>query len=398
MSLETIRVLAIEDSPEDAYTYRRLLQKDPERGYTVFEAGDGSQGLNYLRSQKVDCILLDYNLPDTDGLELLAEITADEGLGRIPIIFLTGQGNEMVAVQALKSGATDYLVKSTLSKDLLVRAIRHAIEKKQTEETLRQTTLALQKNVQELLKANLQIITQQKTLIEEERLKVLLQMAGATAHELNQPLMVLLGSIQLLELDRNNPEKTAHHIDKIQQAGARIADIVKKIQTIRQHEIKTYAGESAIMQLDQSINILSIEDHDRDFQQIQDLLEDNDHIHLLRAGSHAEAFELLEAGNIHLIFLDHLTPTGLGIDFLMALEQRHQNIPVVIISGNGEEGIAARAIQAGAYDYLPKAKLSKAALSRIIRNTMEKYRLKMEVTEALKKVAELSGSIPPCKP
>ena len=86
----------------------------------------------------------------------------------------------------------------------------------------------------------MKIIKQQKSVIEEERLKVLFQMAGATSHELNQPLMTLLGSIDLMRLNKKNPEKLARHSAMIEEAGQRISNIVKKIQTIRHYETKPY--------------------------------------------------------------------------------------------------------------------------------------------------------------
>ncbi len=391
MNRETVNLLTIEDSPEDAVVYRRLLGKDAATDYRLFEVSTAADGLQFLRSRKIDCILLDYNLPDMDGLEFLTEIAADERIADIPTIVLTGQGNEMIAVQAMKSGATDYLVKGALNKELLVRTIRHAIEKKQTERELQQTTEKLKSNLRELEKANQRIIEQQKSLIEEERLKVLLQMAGATAHELNQPLMVLLGNIQLLEMDRQNPEKITQYISKIQQAGDRIADIINKIKTIRQHEVKPYAGESSILEIDQTLNILSVEDEEEDFHRLRELLKDDPNIHLLRAMDHGDAFQVIESDNIHLIFLDYVLPSGIGIDFLMELDHRGKDIPVVVITGRGDEVLAARTIQAGAYDYLPKSKLSKKSLSRIIQNVLEKYRLKSEVKEAMKKVTELES-------
>jgi len=102
----------------------------------------------------------------------------------------------------------------------------------------------LQKMNDELRRANRQILDQQKTIIEEERLKVLLQMAGAAAHELNQPLMGLLGNIELMDMIGDVPEKLGKYLIRIRDAGQRIADIVRKIQTIRQYEpgcfIKTH--------------------------------------------------------------------------------------------------------------------------------------------------------------
>ncbi|WP_022668000.1 PAS domain-containing protein [Desulfospira joergensenii] len=102
----------------------------------------------------------------------------------------------------------------------------------------------------ELRAANEKIVQQQKGVIEEERLKVLLQMAGATAHELNQPLMILLGNIELLEMDQNDPEKMAVHISKIEQAGKRMADIVRKIQEVKRVAKKPYSGGDEIIDFD----------------------------------------------------------------------------------------------------------------------------------------------------
>ena len=88
--------------------------------------------------------------------------------------------------------------------------------------------------------------------IEQEQLKTLLQMAGATAHELGQPLTVLLGNIELMAIYKDNPEKLASGMAKVKEAGKRITSIVKKIQNIRQVETKPYAKDISIIDLDQS--------------------------------------------------------------------------------------------------------------------------------------------------
>ncbi len=76
-------------------------------------------------------------------------------------------------------------------------------------EKFEKTIQELKKSVMGLKKANKEILEQQKEVIEEERLKVLLELAGATAHELNQPLTALLGSIELMEMNKDSPEKMA---------------------------------------------------------------------------------------------------------------------------------------------------------------------------------------------
>lgn len=375
------RLLIIDDSPEDRLLYQRLLKGVTHHRFELIEADTAKEGMDRLQTEKIDCVLLDYNLPDMDGIELLAEIGADQTSAGIPIVFLTGQGNETIAVNAMKSGATDYLVKSLITQDLLSRAIIYAIEKKISEKELQKKSDELQQSVEELEKANRQIIEQQKALVEEERLKVLLQLAGATAHELNQPLMVLLGNIQLLEMDHDNPDKVSKYVKKIESAGQRIADIVKKIQTIRHHEVKHYPGETSILKIDQNVTLLSIEYADEDYNNLTNILSTFERFRLLRARSFDEAFRLIQQGSIDLILLDYQLPCGTGLEFLIEMDSRNMDIPVVVVTGQGDEIIASRAIQAGAYDFLPKSKLSTEPLLRIISNSLEKFRLKQEVKQ-----------------
>src|SRR5712691_11677952 len=109
------RILIVDDSPEDRATFRRFLEKDPEHSYTILEAETGEEGFALCGSQDVDCVLLDYQLPDFDGLDFLARLKAEKKKDFFsPVVMLTGAGNEAVAVQAMKSGAQDYLPKGTL--------------------------------------------------------------------------------------------------------------------------------------------------------------------------------------------------------------------------------------------------------------------------------------------
>ncbi len=149
--------------------------------------------------------------------------------------------------------------------------------------------MPFKKNLRELETANQKILEQQRSIIEEERLKVLLQMAGATAHELNQPLMALLGNIELMELNRDKPEKFSRSIAMVQEAGRRISDIVRKIQTIRHDQVISYTENSSIIQLDQALKILAVEDSDEDYDLIVSALREHPEISLVRAKDTAQA-------------------------------------------------------------------------------------------------------------
>src|SRR5207247_1481131 len=114
------RVLIVDDSVEDRQLYQRLLGQDQ---WEFLEAKTGQDGLALFREHRPDCVLLDYLLPDLDGLEFLAHLSETTGARQVPVIMLTVQGNESVVAQAFKHGVEDCLTKNDLSAERLRRAI-----------------------------------------------------------------------------------------------------------------------------------------------------------------------------------------------------------------------------------------------------------------------------------
>ncbi len=109
-------ILILEDSEVDRTTYIRYLRSEAENySYDIIEAETLEDGLELWRSQTPDIALVDINLPDGDGLEFLEAIAGDYPDGKSPAILLTGQGDERVAVQAMKLGAADYLIKQDIT-------------------------------------------------------------------------------------------------------------------------------------------------------------------------------------------------------------------------------------------------------------------------------------------
>ena len=129
MNMVERTVLLVDDSPEDRLIFRRFLTRDTEIRYRVLEADRGDAALALCRTMKPDCILLDYQLPDMNGLELLQALVTAAHPHLYPIVMLTGAGNTALAVQALRNGAHDYLTKDRASPEQLQRAINNAIEK-----------------------------------------------------------------------------------------------------------------------------------------------------------------------------------------------------------------------------------------------------------------------------
>lgn len=122
-----MRILIADDDMVDRVAIAKQLNK-AFKSIEITEADSGTDVLDKLNNNTYDCLLLDYLLPDFDGLDLLHAIT-DLGF-KIPIILITGQGDELIAVQAMKSGAQDYLPKNKMSSNLLSQSIHAAIRLK----------------------------------------------------------------------------------------------------------------------------------------------------------------------------------------------------------------------------------------------------------------------------
>jgi len=241
-----MRILLVDDRPENLLAIENILE-DSE--LDIIKATSGNEALELMLEYDFALILLDVQMPEMDGFETAELMRGNEKTKRIPIIFVTAISFEQKYVfKGYESGAVDYLFKP-FDPYILKSKVKVFIELFKQKKALEITTNDLKKTVEELKKANQKILEQQKSLIEEERLKVLLQMAGATAHELNQPLMSLLGYIDLMKLYKNDAEKLIGHTDKIKESGLKIAEIVKKIQNIRNYETKPYLGETSIIDI-----------------------------------------------------------------------------------------------------------------------------------------------------
>jgi PAS domain S-box-containing protein len=128
MSFPTFTVLMVEDFADDRELYRRSLEAASDCVYELLEADSVAAGLELCQTRSIDAILLDYLLPDGDGLDFLTELSVQSN-GRIPpVVMMTGQGNESTAVRAIKLGAEDYLVKRDLTPQLLQLKVRKSIE------------------------------------------------------------------------------------------------------------------------------------------------------------------------------------------------------------------------------------------------------------------------------
>jgi signal transduction histidine kinase/DNA-binding response OmpR family regulator len=138
MNLRQYTILIVDDSAEDRELYRRYLKPEIVFKYQMIEAECGEDGLAELALVQPDLILLDYLLPDFTGLEFIEELKAQAGKTP-PIIMLTGQGNEAVAVEAMKSGVKDYLIKGQLTPQILSNAVKNVLQQDYLQSLLRKS-------------------------------------------------------------------------------------------------------------------------------------------------------------------------------------------------------------------------------------------------------------------
>jgi len=228
-------LLLIEDNLGDARLIKELIFESGNKQFNFYHQTALKPALDFLKDNKIEVILLDLSLPDSHGLETFDSM--HQAYPKIPIIVMTGLEDHRIAVETVQKGAQDYLVKGSVDGSLLIRSIHYAIER--------------QKLTEKLKEANQKILEHQKLVIEEERSNVLLEMAGATAHELNQPLTVLISKVELLPMVKDKPEKLESYLESILKAATRISTIVQKIQNIRKYDTKVYAGGTKIIDLDQ---------------------------------------------------------------------------------------------------------------------------------------------------
>ncbi|QMS92446.1 response regulator [Nostoc edaphicum CCNP1411] len=137
--LDIRTLLIIDDCAADRKIYRRYLLKDPHQSYQILEADCAEDGLALCQKVRCDVILLDFCLPDMSGLELFDQMQQEIFETSVPVIMLTGRGDEEVAVQVMKRGALDYLVKQHLTQDVLQLAVRNAIKQSCLQAQLQKT-------------------------------------------------------------------------------------------------------------------------------------------------------------------------------------------------------------------------------------------------------------------
>jgi len=192
-----IGIVIIDDNIDDRLLCKRVLQKISGTQYALHEANDGDSGLAAIETHAPACVLLDYSLPGHNGIDVLKTIRAAHPF--MPVVMLTGQGNETIAVAAIQGGAQNYISKSVIAPETLEHVIRMAVE-----------GCLMQKRLHEQ-RTSLEIFTR------------------ALAHDLKEPVRTLYSFVDLINQQEKFSEKTAGYFKHIQNAAERMRILIDTV-------------------------------------------------------------------------------------------------------------------------------------------------------------------------
>lgn len=226
MKNKPVKILLIEDNAGDARLLKEMLSDGGPDSFTLLWADWLSEGLEQLETEEIDVVLLDLSLPDSQGLDTFTRVHARKP--QMPVIVLSGLSDEKVSIKAVREGAQDYLIKGQVDNNLLTRAIRYAIERKQAEEHMQR----------------------------QERLAAVGQLAGGIAHDFNNFLTSIMLHAHILTHMQDVSSEAKSIAETITSESRRAAQLVRQILDFsRRSMMETKAIDLAAF-LNETVNIL----------------------------------------------------------------------------------------------------------------------------------------------
>lgn len=188
---DTLKILILDDNPIDREICRRHLGRRTSPSFHFVEHNAITGAREVVERESPDCILLDYHLHDGNGIDFLNDLSAIGGPRKFPVVMLTGTGSETIAVQVMKAGAQDYLMKERLSAEILQRTVEGAIYRAQTERLLDEQRAEVDRLLRETREANMRKD----------------QFLAALSHELRTPLTPVLAAIAATDVLETSPSR-----------------------------------------------------------------------------------------------------------------------------------------------------------------------------------------------
>lgn len=231
MGSQQILILLIEDDVVEARLIQEILKNFNLQQFCLTHVKRLQAGLNHLRQEQCDLVLLDLTLPDSQGLasvELLVQ-----NFPYLPIVVLTNTNDNQLAIAAVRQGAQDYLVKRSINIDVLVRSIQYAIERQKASDLLRETnenlTNQIQQKTAELMKAK-EINHFQSELV------------SMFSHDFRSPLTTVLSCTELLQnrSDRLSEARKVYLFQMLRKASKNMVQLLDEVLLVGQTDSDTF--------------------------------------------------------------------------------------------------------------------------------------------------------------
>lgn len=227
MEKRKFTILVIDDDPADVEILRRLLGEIEEWEIEFLADNDAEAGRAEATRGGADLIFLDYLLGVETGLEVFHQIRKDGCL--LPVIMLTGHGSEEIAVEAMKAGVSDYLVKGRITPDSLRLVISNALQK-----------FDMQQKIEE----------QHAALLDAERQRVMMESVGAACHHFAQPLTTMLSNLEMLARGEGIDESDRSlMLQQCLRAAEMMRMILNKFQHVREYRTRPYLADAKILDI-----------------------------------------------------------------------------------------------------------------------------------------------------
>ncbi|MGZ3695302.1 MAG: sensor histidine kinase [Bdellovibrionota bacterium] len=225
-----INVLLIDDDEDDHMMFRDLLLQLRGQKFKIDWRSTYDSGREALASGSYDVCFMDYRLGGRTGLELLREAVADGC--KVPIILLTGYGEQEVDLEAMRLGAADYLVKDQVSPPLLERSIRYAIHRARA--------------LQAVLDREAQILVQ-------DRLASVGLLASSLAHEIGTPLGVIRGRAEYIEIKLRDNQDVKKSAEVIISQIDRVSKLIRSLLNLARGDGTKKIGQVSFNEVFQEV-------------------------------------------------------------------------------------------------------------------------------------------------
>lgn len=217
------RVLVVDDTPEDRAVVRRMLRRGFAGELIIDEADSVATGIQAIQESPVDCVLLDHNMPDGHGVDVLAELRRRQGTIPIAAVYLTSAGVEAAAVAALQAGAQDFVSKDALTPEAIWRAVDNAIERVRIARELAESEHRLR-----AISADLERRVAARTADLQKALDELSGFTYSISHDLRAPIRAIVSSSRILIEDYAHElsSEARAELDRQAVAGQKLGRLV----------------------------------------------------------------------------------------------------------------------------------------------------------------------------